>query len=202
MATISKTQGTAILAHQAVAHPATVVGSAQDVTTKLAATIMLFHASVEAAANTNPGKFLVQVSGAASGNEDWATIAEFDATISTADSEGINATEPIGETALAVDAATAGFVANDVLYIQDAGTVADGEWGRCREIVTDTTIDLVDGLTNAKDNADVIWNDADIFVCQIDLTAVGRVRVVFQHEGTTGADVHVKGMMVTGDAIS
>lgn len=202
MATISKTAGIAILAHQAVTHPATIVGSVQDVTTKLAATIMLFHASVQATANTNPGKFLIQVSGAASGNEDWGTIAEFDATISTANNEGINATEPVGETALAVDAATAGFVANDILYIQDVGTVADGEWGRCREIVTDTTIDLVDGLTNQKANTDIIWNDADIFICQIDLTAVGRVRIIFQHEGTTGADCHVKGIMITGDSIA
>lgn len=202
MATISKTQDIAILAHQAVTHPATVVGSAQDVTTKLAASIILFHASVEAAANTNPGRFLVQISGAASGNEDWATIYEFDATISTADSEGINATEPIGETALAVDAATAGFAANDILYIQDVGAVTDGEWGRCRKIVTNTTIDLVDGLTNEKDASDAIWNDADIFVCQLDLTAVGRVRVVFQHEGTAGVNCHVKGLMVTGDSIA
>lgn len=201
MATISKSYAVA-LAHQAVTHPATVVGSALDVSTKLAMTLALFHASVEAAANTNPGKFLVQVSGAASGNEDWATIHEFDATISTADSEGINATEPVGETALAVDAATAGFVANDIIYIQDTTVVADGEWGRCREIVTDTTIDLVDGLTNAKDNADVIWNDADIWTCQLDLTAVGRVRVVFQHEGAAGVNCHIKAMAIYGDSIA
>ncbi len=61
MATISKSYAVA-LAHQAVTHPATVVGSALDVSTKLAMTLALFHASVEAAANTNPGKFLVQVS--------------------------------------------------------------------------------------------------------------------------------------------
>jgi hypothetical protein len=201
MATISKSYAVA-LAHQAVTHPATVVGSALDVSTKFAMTLALFHASVEAAANTNPGKFLVQVSGAASGNEDWAAIAEFDATISTADSEGINATEPVGETALAVDAATAGFVANDILYIQDTTVVADGEWARCREIVTNTTIDLVDGLTNAKDNADVIWNDADIWTCQLDLTAVGRVRVVFQHEGAAGANCHIKAMAIYGDSIA
>jgi hypothetical protein len=201
MATISKSYAVA-LAHQAVTHPTTVVGSALDVSTKLAMTIALFHASVEAVANTNPGKFLIQVSGAASGNEDWATIYEFDATISTADSEGINATEPVGETALAVDAATAGFVANDILYIQDTTVVADGEWARCREIVTDTTIDLVDGLTNQKDNADVIWNDADIWTCQLDLTAVGRVRVVFQSEGAAGANCHIKAMAIYGDAIS
>jgi hypothetical protein len=199
MATITKSYVLA-LAHQAVTHPATIVGSALDVSTKLGITLLLFHASVEAVANTNPGKFLVQISGAASGNEDWVTIHEFNATVSTADTEAMTATEPIGEKALAV-AATAGFVANDILYIQDAGAIADSEWGRCREIVTDTTIDLVDGLTNQKDSSDVIWNDADMFTCQLDLTSVGRVRVVFQHEGATGANCHVKAMAIYGDSI-
>lgn len=199
MATLSKSY-TVALAHQVVTHPATVVGSALDVSTKLGLTLALFHASVEAVANTNPGKFLVQISGAASGNEVWVTIREYDATISTADTEAMTAIEPIGEKALAV-ALTAGFVANDILYIQDVGVVTDGEWGRCREIVTDTTIDLIDGLTNAKDNADIIWNDADVFTCQLDLTSVGRVRVVFQHEGAAGANCHIKAMAIYGDSI-
>jgi hypothetical protein len=191
-------QDIAILAHQTVTHPATVKGTAQDVSTVLKATIILFHASIEAAANTNPGKFLIQISGSAQGNEDWATIFEFDATISTADTESLTATEPVGETALAV-VATAGFIANDILYIQDASVVVDGEWARCREIVTDSTIDLVDGLTKAKDSSDVLWNDADIFTCALDLEAVSRIRVVFQHEGASGVNCHVKGLMVTGD---
>lgn len=199
MANITKSYAVA-LAHQAVMHPATVVGSALDVSTKLGVTLALFHASVEAIANTNPGKFLVQISGAASGNEDWVTIHEFDATVSTADTEAMTATEPIGEKALAV-ALTAGFVANDILYIQDTGAIADSEWARCREIVTDTTIDLVDGLTNQKDSADVIWNDADMFTCQLDLTSVGRVRVVFQSEGATSVNCHIKAMVIYGDSI-
>jgi len=199
MATISKSYAVA-LAHQAVTHPATVVGSALDVSTKLAITLVMSHASVEATANTNPGKFLVQVSGAASGNEDWATIYEFDATISTADTEAMTATEPIGETVLAV-ASTTGFVANDLLYIQDTGTLADSEWNRCKEIAAGTSIDLVDGLTNEKDNSDVIWNDADVFNCRLELTSVGRVRVVFQHEGATGANCHIKAMAIYGDSI-
>jgi hypothetical protein len=98
-------------------------------------------------------------------------------------------------------ALTAGFVANDILYIQDTGTLADSEWARCREIVTDTTIDLVDGLTNQKDNSDVIWNDADMFSCQLDLTSVGRIRVVFQAEGATSVNCHIKAMAIYGDSI-
>lgn len=200
MATITKTAGTAILSHQAVTHPDTVKGSAQDVSTKLAASIMLFHASVEAAANTNPGVFLVQVSGSSSGDEDWATVQALTADATTADTEAMTATEPVAETVLAC-ASTTGFVAGDLLYIQDTGTLADSEWARCQEVVLNTSINLIDGLTTQKDNADVIWNDANVFYVSLDLTAVSRVRVVFQHEGATGANCHVKALMVTGDSI-
>lgn len=199
MATITKTQGTAVLTHQAITHPDTVKGSAQDVSTKLAATVVLFHASVEATANTNSGVFLVQASASSSGDEDWATIAQFQATVSTADTEAMTATEPIGETVLAC-ASTTGFVANDLLYIQNT-TVTDSEWARCQEIVANTSINLIDGLTTQQTNTSVIWNDADVYVCQLDLTAIGRIRVVFQHEGATGANCHVKAIMVTGDSI-
>ena len=201
MATISKSYATAI-SHQLVTHPATVVGSALDVSTKLAMTLDLFHAAVQAAqANTNPGKFLVQKSASASGNEDWVTQFEFDATISTASDEVMDAVEGVGETALAVTL-TAGFVTGDKLYIQDVTTLADSEWGLCREIVTDTSINLVDGLTNAKAINDIIWNDADTFTCYLDLTGVGRVRVLFMHEGAVGANCHVKALVTYGDSIA
>lgn len=201
MATFSKTQGTTILSHQAITHPDTVKGSAQDVSTKIAATVICFHSSVEAAANTNPGIFLIQASASSSGDEDWVTIAQCVATASTADTEALTATEPSGETVLAV-ASTTGFVAGDYVYVQDTGTLADSEWGRLQEIVANVSVNLIDGLTTGKDSADVIWNDADIFATQLDLSAVGRLRVVFQHEGATGANCHVKAMMVTADSIA
>jgi len=202
MANISKSYAVA-LAHQAVAHPATVVGSALDVSTKLGVTLYLFHAAVESAQeNTNPGKFLIQTSGEASGNESWATAFEVDATISTPATEAMDAAEGIGETSLAVTL-TAGFVAGDKLYVQDVTTLANSEWGLCREIVTDTSIDLVDGLTNAKEINDVIWNDADIWTpIFLDLTGIGRVRVLFMHEGAVGANCHIKALATYGDSIA
>lgn len=200
MAALSKTAGVVVLAHQAVTHPATVVGTAQDVSTKFAATVLLFHSSIEATANTNPGKFLVQVSGSATGNEDWATVYEFDATISTADNEAMTATEPVGETVLAVSN-TSGFASYDKLYIQHS-TLASSEWGLCQEIVTNTSIDLVDGLTNEQTSSSVIWNDVDIWAVQLDLTAVTRIRVNFQHEGATGANCHIKALGITSDSIA
>ncbi len=199
MATITKTQGTTILTHTAITHPDTLKGSAQDVSTKLAATIFMYHALVEATANTNAGSFMVQTSAASSGDADWVTVAQFTANTGTADTEAMTATEPVGETVLAV-ASTTGFVAGDLLYVQNS-TVGNSEWGLCQEIVSNTSINLVDGLTTQQTNTSVIWNDANRFICQLDLTAVGRLRVIFLHEGATGANCHVKAMMVTGDSI-
>lgn len=201
MATITKTEGQVFLSHQAVTHPDTVVGSEVDVGTGLACSIVCFHALVEATANTNPGKFLIQTSPSASGSEDWSTYQELIVNNTTADTEAMTATEPIAETVLAV-ASTTGFVTEDVLYIQDVGTLADSEWGLCQEIVTNTSINLVDGLTVAKDSADVIWNDANVFpAVLIDCTALARVRVVFMHEGATGANCHVKALGIVATEI-
>ncbi len=108
----------------------------------------------------------------------------------------MTAIEPIGETVLAV-AATAGFVALDKLYIQDTVTVVNSEWALCQEIVLNTSINLVDGLTNAKDGADIIRNDADIWTFVLDVSSSKRIRVLFIHEGTAGADCHIKGLMTT-----
>ena len=140
------------------------------------------------------------MSGSSSGNEDWATVARFRAFSGTYSSTTIDGAESIGAT-LIETGVTTGFADGDVVYIRDSGTVADGEWGQAVEVITDTSVELWDGLTNAKDAADLIYRPAEVFTCQLDLTAVGRVRVVFHHEGTTGADVHVKAMMVTGDSI-
>jgi len=201
MATPSKTGGVVLLSHQAVTHPDTIVGDAQDVSTKFKVRIYCYHASVEAAANTNPGLFLIMTSPVASGDEDWAIEVRFDAMVSTADTEAMTATEPSGEKILAV-ASTTGFVAGDNLYIQDAGTLTDSEWARCQEIVSNTSINLIFGLTNGKDSSDVIWNDAEIFTADLDVADAMRLRAVFQHEGAAGANVHIKVFMVTLDGIS
>lgn len=200
MADITKTAGTVILTHQAITHPGSAAGGAQSVVNELAATLFLFHASIEAVANTNPGRFLVQASGSASGDEDWATISTFDVSNGTAATEAMTATEPSSETVLAV-ASTTGFAALDQLYIQDAGTLADSEWALCEQIVTNTSIDVIRGITNAKDSSDVIWNNAEIFVATYDLTAISRLEVLFLHEGATGANAHVKALMVLGTEI-
>ena len=207
MATITpnKTNNFAIvLTHAAVTHPTTVVGSKIDVSTKRAVNIFMYHAYVEAVLDTNPGKFKVQVrpdDGAGSENEHWITVAEYPAKGTTPDTEAMTAIEPIGEKVLAV-ASTTGFVAEDLLYIQDTegGFNANSEWAECQEIVTNTSINLIDGLKVAKDSSDVIWNDAGKFVCSLDLNAIEAFRVIWSHEGAAGANGHIKAEAITYDS--
>lgn len=204
MATITpnKTDSVDVLTHQAATHPITIVGSAIDARTKRAATLFLYHGYVEATADTNPGKFKVQIrpdAGDGSVHEHWITVLELPAKGTTPDTEAMTATEPAGETVLAV-ASTTGFVAEDLLYVQDTGTLANSEWAECQEIVSNTSINLVDGLTTQKDNADVIWNDASKFIVSLDLNGVESFRVIWMHEGATGANGHVKALAITYDS--
>jgi hypothetical protein len=189
-ATPNKTDSVEVLAHQAATHPTTIVGSAIDCRTKRAAVVFLFHGYVEATADTNPGKFLVQVrpdAGDGTATEHWITVVELPAKGTTPDTEAMTATEPVAETVMAV-AATAGFA------------VEDSEWAKLRTLTTNTSLTLVDGLTVQKDSADVIWNDASKFVVSLDLNGIESFRVVWTHEGATGANGHVKALAITYDS--
>lgn len=193
---------TLVLEHQAATHPCTIIGPWVDCTTKKSATIFMYHGYVEATADTNPGSFKVQTrpdDGSGSITEHVATIVPFTAKGTTPDTEAMTATEPIGETVLAV-ASTTGFAVGDLLYIQDTGTLADSEWAEEKTQVTNTSINLIDGLRVQKDSADVIWNDASVFVCGLNLESVESFRVIWTHEGATGANGHVKALAVTHDS--
>lgn len=190
-----------MLSHQAATHPTTIVGSAIDCRTKRSALIFLYHAYVEATADTNPGRFLVQVrpdDGSGSVNEHWITVFQGRSRGTTPDTEAMTATEPIGETVLAC-ASTTGFAVEDELYIQNT-TLADSEWATCKTFVANTSVNLIDGLTTQQTNTSVIWNDASKWVVPLDLSDCESFRVIWQHEGATGANGHVKAIAVTYDS--
>ena len=139
MATPSKTRGIVVLAHQLVTHPATVVSTAQSVTTAIEVTLVLDQGFVEVAVNTDPATWFIDVSVVDTGDEDWSTLQEILLNESgTPADEGISGVEGIGQKVIEVSL-TAGFGAQDQVYIQDTGVVVDGEWARVAKIVTDTT---------------------------------------------------------------
>jgi hypothetical protein len=198
MSRINKTSLVEALAHQAATHPTTIVGSAIDVSLARRATVFLYHGYVEATADTNSGSFYIQMRPEAADStvtEHWLTHTTKTCGTTTPDTEACAATEPVAETVMAV-ASTTGFAVGDKLYIQNA-TLAHSEWGLLRKFTADTSITLTDGLTNAQtQTTSIIWNDANVWIVEIDVTAASALRVVFHHEGATGANGHVKAFVV------
>jgi hypothetical protein len=193
---LEKSTSVIALAHQAATHPTTIVGSAVDVTRARRATLFLYHGYVEATADTNSGSFLVQMRPEVYGsavNENWLTHTTKTAGTTTPDTEAFAATEPAGETVIAV-ASTTGIAVSDKIYIQDT-TLANSEWGLVRKFAADTSITLVDGLTREHAiTTSVVWNDANVWIVELDTTATAALRVVWAHEGATGANGHVKAL--------
>jgi len=181
------------IAHQHITHPNSVYGA--DITPtagSLWATVHMSHALIEATANTNPGSFYVQTSLEGAGVEDaWVTVAQFTVSNATPGDEALDAQEVAGTAVIAVTL-TAGFVADDVIYITDDTADNNSEWHKIDKVVTDTSIDLVDDLDFQKEIGDVIFSDAEHFSMKLDLSGVTKWRVIYKAEGATGADVAVR----------
>jgi hypothetical protein len=195
------TDDTLLLSHQLITHPDSKYGAPLDVETKWWALIDMSAGFIEAAANTNPGKFIIQTSARSSGDEDWidAYTAEIPETGTPAD-EALTNTETLGTKVLRV-AATTGFAALNDIYILDASVLADSEWAKVETIVAATSIDITDGLTTGKDSADTIFGSAFRDSIGLDLRSVSRIRAIFMHEGVAGANMHVKVQISTFDSV-
>jgi len=130
-------------------------------------------------------KFIVELSNAASGDEDWHELFSVILCIGTAATEAFAATEPATETVIAA-ASTTGFVTNGVwLFVKD-NSIAASELVRQIAYVTDTSITILDGLTNEHTAADALWNIADSRVWLIPTDAL-RVRLVVDNNYDSGA---------------
>jgi hypothetical protein len=193
----TKSADVVLLAHQAVTHPDTAIGTAISVVDDFLVCGAFFYAPVETD-NPDEGSFFrLQYSVSASGNEDWVTFpgTDFRGFDTASDTESLNSTEAAGETDLNVPDASAQWDHGDSIYIQDAGTVADGEWNIVEDL--DTTpqeyVKLLYGLTNGKDSSDAIW-EADVFSWCVDVSAITRIRVYFSNANSTstGPNAHIK----------
>lgn len=182
-----------IIAHQAITNPESVEGSAVSVASSLSGLIICRHAYIEA---VDPGgiepEFHIMGSLDASGDEAWFKIASFKATDPGAApaTEGLSGSESIGDTVLEV-ASTTGFAAGDEIYIRDTTTEADSEWHLVDRIVSNTSIDIFMGLTNAKDSSDVIWGSAQTFRIPLSFDGLSRVNVHYSNEGSSAPNTAV-----------
>lgn len=197
MATITKTQGTSLLSLQSVASNTVVISSAQDVSTKLAATVFIHFGRRATSALTTGMEFRIEASSKSSGEGHWYPMASFRTAVAAAESEAVSGTVSSGTNVITV-ASTTNLVVGDIIFI-DNGTIGNSEWGRIKAVSTNTSVTIEDNLVNAQTGA-TIYDQAEMFVAQLDLTAVGRLRLVADGSGT-GQAVAVEAHMVTGDSI-
>jgi hypothetical protein len=203
MATITKTQGTSLISLQTIASAAVVLGAAQDVSTKLAATVFIHHGRTATTALASGVKFRIEASAKSSLDGFWFPLAEFvTATTASTTTATLTTGTTAGDTTLPMTA-TAGIVVGDLVYIREAGGETNSEFGRVKTVNTNTSVVIEDGtLYNHTVTTSLVWSKAEFFTAQLDLTAIGRIRVVADWtSAAAGATTVVEAFMVTGDSI-
>lgn len=177
------------------------VGTEKDVRTFLSAQIYVYHAPIETAVNDPGIDYILQGrwSTGVNVNEDWIDLWKWTTGTVAAVAAEIAGAEAAGQTTIDVDAdPTANFTPGSKIYIEDKGTVADGEWNAVAhsEAAGPDSVTILDGLTNAKDNVDTMWTQAESFSGSVDLSGISYVRMIVQGSDTTGVNFHYKAHMI------
>lgn len=196
MAEITKTQGVSLLSIQSVSSGDVAITSVVDVSTKLAATIFIFFGRMATTALTVGCRFRIEASSSSSGNN-WIPLTTFQTNVETSEEEAVTGTVNSGQKVITVDSTT-NLTVGDIIFISNT-TIGDSEWHRIKSVVTNTSVTVEDDLANAQTGA-TIFDRAELYVAQLDLTSIGRIRVVVDNTGT-GQQVAAKIEMVTGDSI-
>ena len=204
MAVINKTQGTSLIALQTLASAAVVLGAAQDVTTKLAATVFIHVGRTIATALTNGVKIRIEASAKGALDGFWFSVAEFLTGVAVSTTTAVLTTGTTAGAIVLPMTTTAGIVIGDLVYIREAGGEVNSEFGRVKTVTANTSVTIEDGtLFNHTITTTLVWSKADFFVAQLDLTAIGRIRVVADAAyALSGQTVVVEAFMVTGDNIT
>jgi hypothetical protein len=198
MASITKTQGTSLITLQQVASNTVVVSAAQDVSTKLAATVYIHLGRDDTAGNlVSPVEFRLEGSAKSSGNDQWFPLAISRSNINLPESEAVTATVSSGQKVITMSSTT-NFGVGQYIFVKNS-TLGNSEFCRIKAVSTNSSVTVIDDLTNAQTGS-TVFNRAELFTMQVDLTAVGRIRLVSDCSGT-GRTTIVEAIMTTGDTI-
>ena len=200
MANFTKT-GVDLITHQAATHPTSIIGGQKLIPTEISAFIVCYLGYVEGSgtANTNPPSFLIQGHPEEGTNVDgWATLVKFTSAITTVEGEAISSILTNDTTTSVVHSFTETRNEGKPLYFQDTASVTNGEWHYCQDILDTTSVFTFDNPTGSPPLDNVF--DAEIFNLNLDISAIKRIRVIFHHNGATGADAEVFVRMVTADS--
>lgn len=200
MATMSKTAGTTLLAWADLAPGNVTIGSPVNVDTKYGATIFFRLGRRSGTAFTaNWPNLRVEASAKASGNDAWVPMATFTPGVgSSIASTTLNGAVSAGATSFVVASST-NIAVGDILFLK-GDTDAGNELIRVKSIVT-TTVTPEEAVTYAHASGNAVTDQAEMFAAPLDLTAITRLRVVFDNLNS-GQLCAAEVLMVTGDATS
>jgi hypothetical protein len=198
MASITKTQGISLLSLQQIAGNSVSISSVQDVTTKLAATIFIHLGRDDTSgALSNGVEFRIEASAKASGDDQWFTLMKFRSNVTVPESEALTGTITSTATSLTLSSTT-NLSVGQIILVKNS-VLANSEFARIKSVSTNASVSIIDGLTNTQTGS-TIYNQGEMFTAQLDLTAVGRIRLVAD-ASSTGKTIVVEAFMVTGDTI-
>lgn len=198
MATYTKTDNQTLITLTDLANGAATSGEL-DVSTKISGVVLMRMGRTSSSAFTTNGVvFLVEVSGyaAESGEEYWYPYREFETALgSSIGSQAVSGTEAAGQTVVTLAAGT-NFAARDYVFWHNT-TLINSEWSRVLS-VSGADLTLLEAITNAQTGA-TCRDQAEAFECEMDLSAVKKLRVwAINNTGQTAA---VEVLISTGDSI-
>lgn len=200
MANITKTIQTELLAITAIGAGNQQLSSVLDVSTALAATLLIDHAPDSATAPTIGTEYRVEVSEKASGNDTWRPLYSFVTGIVAANLKTVQATQNAGSTTITHTVAGT-YVQDDIIFFKNS-TIANSEWAKITSI-TSTTVEVIsDGLTNNQGGQQMI-NKCEFFVVPVDCTSIKRIRVVVNNKFGAGTTIAIVSRIaaITADSI-
>ena len=172
-----------------VAQNAVREGATTDISGNYGSVVSIVVASSTETAHTGT-KVEVQISSNTTGDEDWSTFTSAIACVGTANTQVLGGSEAIGQTVLEV-ASTTGYLADETrwIFLED-NVVASSELLLLVSHVADTSVTIQDGLTNAHDTSDALFNIVDTFNIVLPMSAV-RVRIIYDNTyDADGSTVH------------
>jgi hypothetical protein len=174
-------------------------GGGGPITTDFAAAVAVRVGYTSASAPTAPVQVAIQGSMESSGDDKWVNITAFIGTqvagvtntlASSGNGSGVSALTATGNSNLADFTPT---------FIYNSGTPANSEFHRTGYGATGgTTINITENTINSQ-NSSVLYQPAEEFVSQIDLTPWTRIRVLVYNP--SGATAYWDCYVNTGDSI-
>jgi hypothetical protein len=201
--TANKTQGTALLALTQQASATVTVGSAIDVSTKFAARYFVKMGRTIATALSWEVLFRLDASAKSSGNDEWYPLYIWSSQYgkTTCNATTLSGATTAGNTTSVLASGT-GITGGDVLYFRETGTPANSEWSRVKSI-SSATPTFEDAQTRNHTNGITVTDFAEMFSGDIDLSNVGRIRLVVDSaSNASGQTVDVIGWLVSLDSVS